>query len=661
MKITHVHIDRWRNLRDLAFDVPTESALISLVGSNGTGKSNLLELLSFAAAQFGLAAGVHPQQRQLPPGDSSFHVVLTIDEDIEIAQELLDAHLGSETPVAFADWDRTLTLWRFAVVPSERDKPPGYPDGQAGEFVLAGGIEPAWARRQFASAVVQAIAQRLELNHLFLDAERSYGPVALLDEQILAASRQDQQEPQWARQRALAATPGMYEDWLLDALALEHRHDAEFAQAHREAVMRGEPGPAWTDPWSGYREAVRAILPHLEFVRPDQTGKTLVFRAGDSDIGYHELSAGEREVAFLTGQILRFGLRRGLLLLDEPELHLNAELLERWLSWATGSVTVGQVWIATHSLEAVEVAGPSNAFVLERDADGLVRRLNPLSDRPVMSTLSGTLGAPAFSLDRQRFILIEGERPGRERQRFARLVPGSDNLFLEAGNCEQVLRKLAVITALAEETDRLHVGGVIDSDHRDIRQKRRIEAQAPLHILGVHEIENFFLIPEAIEILAERNGDRRGSGQDALRDACDRFAGQWIVQRASLRHDIDLGTTVRARATELDWEQIASDPKAVVNELSNIAELSDETIRPQVRNWIQTAVDQYASVRESDSLWAQCSGKQVLAAVSQLLGLAGGEAMERQVLMLLARQEIPIPPSLSALREYVSAISAAPS
>lgn len=660
MKITHVHIDRWRNLRDLAFDVPKNSALVSLVGSNGTGKSNLLELLSFAAAQFGLAAGVHPQQRQLPPGDSSFHVVLTIDGDIEVAQDLLDAHLGGGAPVAFADWDRTLTLWRFASAPSERDRPPGYPDGHAGEFVLAGGVESAWAR-PFAAAVVQAMAQRLELNHLFLDAERSYGPVALRDEQILAASRQDQQEPQWARQRALAATPGMYEDWLLNALGLEHRHDAEFAQAHREGALRGEPGPAWTDPWSDYREAVRVILPHLEFVRPDQVGKTLVFRTGDSNIGYHELSAGEREVAFLTGQILRFGLRRGLLLLDEPELHLNAELLERWLSWATSSVTVGQVWIATHSLEAVEVAGPSNALVLERDSDGLVRRLNPLSDRPVMSTLSGVLGAPAFSLDRQRFILIEGERPGRERQRFARLVPGVDNLFLEAGNCEQVLRKLAVIKDLADETDRLHVGGVIDGDHWDARQRRRIEAQAPLHVLGVHEIENFFLIPEAIEILAERNGDRRGKGQDALRDACDRFAGHWVVQRASLRHDIDLGTAVRARATALSWEQIASNPEVVVDELSNIADLSDETIRPQVSNWIQTSVNQYTSMRESDSLWAQCSGKQVLATMPPLLGLARAEAMERHVFTLLDGQEIPVPPALSALRQYVSAISAATS
>ena len=42
--------------------------------------------------------------------------------------------------------------------------------------MLAGGISPPY-NLPFARAVVQAISQRPELNHLFLDAERTYGPV----------------------------------------------------------------------------------------------------------------------------------------------------------------------------------------------------------------------------------------------------------------------------------------------------------------------------------------------------------------------------------------------------------------------------------------------------------------------------------------------------
>jgi len=655
MKISEVHIERWRNLRELHYEVPPEATLISLVGSNGTGKTSFLELLSFAAAQFGLAAGARPQQRQSPPADSTFRVVLTVAPEIDIPSDLITAHLGQQGHEAFGQWDRTLTLWRFSHVPSE--PPPGYPAATAGEIVLANGV-PAPQARAAAVVVTQAFHQRLELNHLFLDAERSYGPVEIRDEQILAASREDPEAPGVARQRAVSATAGMYQEWQRNALGLEHRHNNEFGQAHREAQARGEPGPEWEDPWTEYRDAVRSILPHLEFSRPDQAAKTLVFRAGDQEVAYHDLSGGEREVAFLTGQLLRFRLERGLLLLDEPELHLNAELLERWLAWASRSVTDGQVWVGTHSLEAVEVAGPQNALVFERDNDGLVRKLNPLANRPVMSTLAGALGAPAFSLDRQRFILIEGERPSNERKRFAALAPGLENLFLEAGNCAQVVSKLALIAQLASESDRLHVGGVIDKDHWDTRQRQRFREQAPVHVLGVHEVENFALIPEALAVLADRNGHPPEHAFEALRQASDRLAGFWIAQRAAVRHDIDLGPEVRAKAGTLDWEAVDADRGAVAEDLSDAADLADQEIRPKVREWVAKAIEQYASLREADNLWAECSGKQVVGTVAPLVGVAGPEALERQVLKLLADGMIAPPPELAALREYVSGLSA---
>ena len=232
-----------------------------------------------------------------------------------------------------------------------------------------------------------------------------------------------------------------------------------------------------------------------------------------------------------------------------------------------------------------------------------------------MSTLSGVLGAPAFSLDRQRFILIEGERPGIERNRFAKLCPGNENLFLESGNCDQVMRKLALTRKLAQETDRLHVG-VIDRDHWDIRQRGRFEADAPVHILGVHEIENFFLIPEALVILSLRNGDQPEHAKEFLREASDRFAGVWISQRAALRHNIDLGPTLRAGASDLTWQHIDVDRAATAQRLSDLADLSDESIRPQVRNWLTIAIDQYAAVRDGEELWIECSGKQVVRLVA---------------------------------------------
>src|SRR5690606_403712 len=95
----------------------------------------------------------------------------------------------------------------------------------------------------------------------------------------------------------------------------------------------------------------------------------------------------------------RFGLKQGLFLLDEPELHLNADLIRNWVTYLTGTVESGQVWLATHSLEAVEAAGQVATFVLERNEQTRrVDRLSRLDTRPVLSALSRAVGTPAFSI-----------------------------------------------------------------------------------------------------------------------------------------------------------------------------------------------------------------------------------------------------------------------
>jgi len=86
------------------------------------------------------------------------------------------------------------------------------------------------------------------------------------------------------------------------------------------------------------------------------------------------------------------------MLVDEPELHLNPDLLRIWLAFLRDTILDGQVWFATHSLEAVEIAGPESTFVFERDqGTRLVSNPRILSGRPVLSALSAAIGSPAFS------------------------------------------------------------------------------------------------------------------------------------------------------------------------------------------------------------------------------------------------------------------------
>jgi hypothetical protein len=232
-------------------------------------------------------------------------------------------------------------------------------------------------------------------------------------------------------------------------------------------------------------------------------------------------------------------------------------------------------------------------------------------------------------------------------------------LFLEAGNCKQVVTKLALVSDLAQESDRLHIGGVIDRDHWGARQVQRFGEQAPVHVLGVHEIENLFLAPAALSIFTERNGHPPEQAAEHLRDVSDHFAGHWIAQRAGLRHDIDLGSALRAQAGQLTWKLIHEDRDGTAETLSDAAELEDSEIRPKVREWLEKAIAEYSELRDSNALWKECSGKQVLGSLPPKLGIASREDMERQVVQLFESGQIETPSPLNELRGYIESISAA--
>jgi predicted ATP-dependent endonuclease of OLD family len=142
---------------------------------------------------------------------------------------------------------------------------------------------------------------------------------------------------------------------------------------------------------------IAQVLPHILFVGVDSKGKTLLFDTTGMELSFNQLCGGEREIAFLVGQIDRFQLKHGLFLLDEPELHLNADLIRSWVAYLTSTVTSGQTWLATHSLEAVEAAGQQATFILERNQETRkVESLARLDTRPALSALARAVGTPAF-------------------------------------------------------------------------------------------------------------------------------------------------------------------------------------------------------------------------------------------------------------------------
>lgn len=643
MRILRLQIAHWRNFRNVNICIPEDSTLVCLVGENGTGKSNILDLISAAANRLGISPGI-----ESPRGN-----VFAEEHDV-----LVEFRLDVSSPEDFiANWRGRGVEWNGIItLLSTRDA-----QGRHNNRIVAGGVGNENVRGQLAEEIRNLLLQEKETSYLSLDADRSYPPTEIHPHQYAEALGRDWDSQQWQRNRAFVATRTMYDEWLQYFLAKESQVATRHLQAERRAAEGNGPRPQFTDSFKPYKEAVQMVLPHLRFVGVDTQNKTLVFDSAGLELRFTNLSGGEREISFIIGQIERFRLRRGFLLIDEPELHLNPDLLRNWVAYLRDTIETGQVWISTHSLEAVETAGPDATFVLERTKDTrLVEKIAPLSSRPVLAVLSAAVGSPAFSLRNLRFVYIEGDRRGREKERFFSLYGDARFVrFIEGGGCKELTNKLAAVRELALDADeQIKVGGVVDRDFRTDRQIEEITSKTSVYTLGCHEIENLFLHPDALQIIATRSGVSLAA-RDVLRAASDRFAGLWILGRTITVSALLPESTKQLRqvSSAQDWTRFDADRVATISLIADAALDRASRRYSALHDALSESAKAYEQLRLSPDLWKKCMGKEVLGVLPTELGLRGADVLESNVKKIWESQEANAPQELVELRAYIDSIT----
>lgn len=668
MRITQVEIGRWRNISGVTIDLDSSADFVCLVGENGAGKSHLLELLAFAAPFFGL--GEVSVKRPFPAQrEEDYDVVITLDvSDIVPKSALARSPFAAKTsvPSQFPKASSDMPI------PTDPENQPvqiefPYAGGNSSPTyrsihgVRAGGVIGNEAAFSLGHQILGRIQEREEVLHLYIDAERVFPELSITDAEILERARQVITAPQALRQQAAQATQNLYIEWMRSLLADQQRRHQEFVESVRKAQLSGEEAPRLEDPLDSYREALSAVLPHLEFVRLHPMDHRLIYNSAGRELAYEHLSGGERELAFLVGQMERFGIKDGLFFLDEPELHLNAELLQRWLGFLRSSIAGGQVWIATHSLEAVETAGLAATLVMERGEDRIVRQVQALDRRPVLSTLAPLLGTPAFSVASSTFVLVEGTRTGRERERFVQ-VTGADPAvhFMEAGGCREVAAQYAGLKLLASEAEQLRVGAVIDRDHRSSEQVAEFEAEHASFVLGVHEIENFYLQPDLLDaLLSQREDD--GDGHALLVGVYDSLAGLWIWDRVVYQQGWQhVPGRCHEIARGLNWSTIEGDRSAAASALLGpLDETGPEQGTPsQRRAAVASMIKHYGELRDDRATyWKEICGKEALALLAPAVGFSDAEALESRSFRLWRQNEVARPAEATALSAYVDGLA----
>jgi energy-coupling factor transporter ATP-binding protein EcfA2 len=643
MRIRKIKINQWRYFENINLQLDDQTSLICIVGANGTGKTHLLELIAACAYKLGLSPGI-----EIPRGDRfsdrhDFSLQFYLTEGVSVA---IDKNLRAQ-PV-FAEWDRTLTIQSAKLPNSNFTR------------IEAGGITDVRQQASFAALVVGQLQNSKDVQFLSLDADRAY-PKKNIDARDLAQAYDiDWEGVEYTRGRSFRTTTTLYDEWIKYFLAQENQSGTRLIREIRRARQAGEAEPVFSDHFEAYKEALRKVLPHLIFTGVDSKKRTLLFDTTGLELSFSQLSGGEREIAFLIGQIDRFGLRQGLFLLDEPELHLNADLIRTWVAYLTGSVQTGQIWLATHSLEAVEAAGQHATFILERNNEtNKVDSLARLDTRPILSALSRAVGTPAFSISQLLFIFVEGEEGIGERERFRKLASLPQNVrFLECGSCKEVLRRIEAIRAIAQESEvGIRVGAVIDRDFRSDATASELSGTHGVFVLPVHEVENFFLHPLTLCLLLEQNGRAEILPMDLIGRASDERAGSWIFQHTMATKNAislpEISPLAKEYAKAISWSQLESDREAMIRGIMKNSGFGLDD-QKKVKDILEISIDSYARKRGKEDLWKICEGKQVLNNVSRAAGFSGPQALTQAAFTLWSRDESRIPEELRAFREYLA-------
>lgn len=357
VKVERVYLKNFKAFEELDLVLNENDAdppsLVALIGDNGSGKTSVLDAIATLA---------HPWHEPFP--------------NVVLGPGRRDGESIGSVDLRFADGELEDLLW-----PPGAPHPPG---PHVLRVVSARGVDQERANALKLEGMRGLFAERLGSTGSPLG--EPHGATAVRAYQVThqrvaytTARRSTPQQEVKTVQRLEAPSRRLVTDHGVPDFK-QHLVDLNYLRLARLEQGKG------SNPLQPYFALVERLFPgkRLEGVTEDLR---VVFRTVDGlRIDFDDLSAGERSVLALFSSLIRAGLRRSVILIDEPEQHLHPRWqaeLPRVLAEQARQFE-NQFILATHSVEVVEG--------IQREG-GLVFSLSPPPDAVAVSAGGSTQSA----------------------------------------------------------------------------------------------------------------------------------------------------------------------------------------------------------------------------------------------------------------------------
>lgn len=173
------------------------------------------------------------------------------------------------------------------------------------------------------------------------------------------------------------------------------------------------------------KNVLNRFLPDVSFERIDKEKKQLLFNTKDGIIPLNLLSDGYQNMTGWLGDVL-FRIfntfqdyenafsTRGILLIDELELHLHPIWQRRLIEYISEVLPNFQIIATTHSPLTAQQAEEGCLFVLKRDEESKIHLL-PFSGNPQFLQVDQLITTPIFGVATSESLRIEEARKQYER------------------------------------------------------------------------------------------------------------------------------------------------------------------------------------------------------------------------------------------------------
>lgn len=452
MRLDRVYIDGFKNLKQLTADFDENRLTTVVIGQNGAGKSNLIEAIIQVFRWVDLRRNQPRFHYRLHYRIGSAKVTLSnLPDEPAIAVDA-KAVTRTEFERRKSDWFPDLVFGyysggsrrlealfdahqrRYYDAIKLQDEPALVAQAQAERRLFYGrpihGVLALLAFFAFPDEKVSAeLASKLGITGF-------HSMLALFREPWFAKGKKTSAEALWGAGGPAGATARHFKEvafhpFALAGNAIDDYRDKKQSEPQYAAFL---PSLEHLQRVAANFQNEREMFYALEAMDISDLIRTVdlwVTRANDAsgDVGFADLSDGERQLLMALGLIRVSRGKRALFLLDEPDTHLNPhwqhsylKLIEEWTGIAA-DVANCHIILTSHNPLTISALTRDEVRVMATEADGRISVSAPYADPKGMgftATLTEIFGMPT-SLD------VETQRMVDERNLLAKLVDKSED------------------------------------------------------------------------------------------------------------------------------------------------------------------------------------------------------------------------------------------